>query len=137
IAVLDFTNVTGDADVAWLAAGIPETVASDLAALNHFRVIDRWRVVQAAKTTGGSVREMSKAVGASFVVTGSYQRSGPSLRITARVVDVVRGEAVADAKVDGPVQDVFTLQDGIAASFARDLGLSLPAPARLGVRETS
>ncbi|MGE5834004.1 MAG: winged helix-turn-helix domain-containing protein [Acidobacteriota bacterium] len=138
LAVLDFTNVTGDPDVAWLGAGIAETVTSDLAALDHFRVVDRWRVVQAGRQTGGSMKEIAPAVGASLIVTGSYQRIGPNLRITARLVDLSSSEAIADAKVDGLLEDVFRLQDGITVSFARELGLPVtPRAGRLGVRETA
>jgi len=138
IAVFDFQNVTGETDVAWLAAGIAETVTTDLAALDAFAVVDRWRVLEAMRRTTGSIAEVSSAVGADLAVTGSYQRSGPQLRITARVVDLAAGEAVADAKVDGPLAHVFELQDGIAAAFAREMGLGAsPAPARVGVRETS
>jgi DNA-binding winged helix-turn-helix (wHTH) protein len=138
LAVLDFTNVTGDPDVAWLGAGIAETVMSDLAALDHFRVVDRWRVVQAGRRTDGGMHEIAAAVEARLVVTGSYQRIGPNLRITARLVDLTSGEAVADAKVDGRIDDVFRLQDGITVAFARDLGLpAMPRAERLGVRETS
>ena len=136
--MLDFANVTGDPDVAWLGAGIAETVTSDLAALNHFRVIDRWRVAQAGRRTNGGMHEMAAALGASLIVTGSYQRIGPHLRITARLVDLASGEAIADAKVDGPLEDVFRLQDGITVAFARDLGVpATPRAGRLGVRETS
>jgi DNA-binding winged helix-turn-helix (wHTH) protein len=138
LAVLDFTNVTGDPDVAWLGAGIAETVTSDLAALDRFRVVDRWRVVQAGRQTGGSMKEIAAALGASLIVTGSYQRIGPNLRITARLVDLSSSEAIADAKVDGLLEDVFRLQDGITVSFARELGLPVtPRAGRLGVRETS
>jgi TolB-like protein/tetratricopeptide (TPR) repeat protein len=130
--------VTGDPDVAWLGAGIAETVMSDLAALDHFRVVDRWRVVQAGRRTDGGMHEIAAAVEARLVVTGSYQRIGPNLRITARLVDLTSGEAVADAKVDGRIDDVFRLQDGITVAFARDLGLpAMPRAERLGVRETS
>ncbi|HYN09190.1 MAG TPA: winged helix-turn-helix domain-containing protein [Vicinamibacterales bacterium] len=138
LAVLDFANVTGDPDVAWLGAGIAETVTSDLATLDHFRVIDRWRVVQAGRRTAGSMHDIASAVGASLIVTGSYQRIGSHLRITARLVDLASSEAVADAKVDGLLEDVFGLQDGITLAFARDLGLPVTSRAgRLGVRETS
>jgi DNA-binding winged helix-turn-helix (wHTH) protein len=138
LAVLDFANVTGDPDVAWLGAGIAETVTSDLAALDHFRVVDRWRVVQAGRRTDGGLHEIASALGAGLIVTGSYQRIGPNLRITARLVDLTSGEAIADAKVDGLVDDVFRLQDGITVAFARDLGLpAMPRAGRLGVRETS
>jgi len=45
-------------------------------------------------------------------VVGSYQRAGDRLRITARVVDAATGEALAEAKADGLLQQVFELQDG-------------------------
>jgi DNA-binding winged helix-turn-helix (wHTH) protein/tetratricopeptide (TPR) repeat protein len=137
VAVLDFTNVTGDADVAWLAAGIAETVTSDLAALGHFRVIDRWRVVQAVRRAGTSIHDVAAALNVDRIVTGSYQRIGPNLRITAHMVDLARGEAVADAKVDGLLQDVFGLQDGIVTTFARELGVPTAAGTRRAGRETS
>ena len=121
IAVLDFTNVSGDADVAWLSAGIAETVSSDLAALDEFHVVDRWRVVRAARQAGLSLHDVGGALGADLLVTGSYQRSGSMLRVTARVVDLASGAALADAKVDGALADVFSLQDDIVAAFAREL----------------
>jgi DNA-binding winged helix-turn-helix (wHTH) protein/tetratricopeptide (TPR) repeat protein len=137
IVVLDFANVTGDPEVAWLGAGIAETVTSDLADFDRFRVVDRWRAAQAQRA-GRSTPDVAAAVGATLVVAGSYQRSGPSLRITARLVDVGTGDALADVKVDGRLQDVFALQDGIGTAFARDLGIALPPrESRLGVRETA
>ena len=138
LAVTDFVNLTGDADVAWLGAGIAETVASDLATLGEFRVVDRWRVAEAARTAGGSASVIGAASGASLVVIGSFQRRGPQLRITARLVDVARGDAVADVKVDGRLEDVFSLQDQVVRAFAHELGLTLPpSTARIGVGETS
>src|SRR4029453_6529306 len=50
-----------------------------------------------------------------------------------RVVDVVGGEAVADAKVDGRLEEIFDLQDQVAAQFAGELGIAAArgsAPAR-------
>jgi len=82
--------------VAWLSAGITETVASDLASIAEFCVTDRWRVVHAARRTRGSLRDLGEALGASLLVTGGYQRIGPQLRIRARLVDVALGEALAD-----------------------------------------
>ena len=137
LVVLDFANVTGDPELAWLGAGIAETVTSDFADFDRFRVVDRWRAAQ-AQPPGSSMHDLAAAVGATHVVAGSYQRSGPSLRITSRLVDVASGDALADVKVDGRLQDVFALQDGIGAAFARELGVALPPrETRLGVRETA
>src|SRR5204863_5215842 len=74
IAVLDFTNVTGDADAAWLSVGIAETVTSDLGGLGRFRVIDRRRVVEAAHRTDGSLAQVGAALQARLAVVGSFQQ---------------------------------------------------------------
>ena len=124
IAVLDFTNVTGDSESAWLSAGIAETVSGDLRALGGFRVVDRWRVTEAARRTGGALHDVASALRVRLAVVGSFQRNGDRIRITARVVDVVSGDAVADAKVDGRLQDIFDLQDQVAAQFAGELGVT-------------
>ena len=130
--------MTGDHDIAWLAGGIAETVTSDLAALDAFQVIDRWRVVRASRDGAASAQDVGAALGLACVVVGSYQRQGPNLRITARLLDLARGTAIADVKLDGPLADAFALQDGIVSSFVRDLGLTRAAsPARTGARETA
>jgi DNA-binding winged helix-turn-helix (wHTH) protein len=126
IAVMDFVNVTGDADSAWLSAGIAETVTGDLSALGHFRVVDRRRVMEATRRTSGSLQQMAADIGARLAVVGSFQRQADRIRITSRVIDVVSGETLADAKVDGPLDDIFDLQDQVVSQFSRELGL--PAP---------
>lgn len=137
IAVLDFTNVSGDADAAWLSAGIAETVSADLRTLGAFRVVDRWRVLEAVRTTGGALQDVAAALHVGLAVIGSFQRNADRVRITARVLDVVSGEAVADAKVDGRLDEVFALQDEVASQFASELGFAGPAAAAPHRRETS
>jgi DNA-binding winged helix-turn-helix (wHTH) protein/tetratricopeptide (TPR) repeat protein len=128
IAVLDFVNVTGEPDSAWLSAGIAETVTGDLRALGQFRVVDRWRVMEATRRTGGSLHDIAATLRAGLAVVGSYQRRSDRIRITARVVDIASGEALADAKVDGPFDQIFALQDQVVAQFAGDLGLAPASP---------
>jgi DNA-binding winged helix-turn-helix (wHTH) protein/TolB-like protein len=137
IAVPDFVNLSGDADVQWLGAGIAESLSSDLASLDGFRVVDRWRVLEAVRQTSGSVTGAGAAVGARLVVAGSFQRRGPQIRITARLLDLGTGAAMADVKVDGQLEDIFSLQDAIGRAFSRELGHAPPAGERGGVRETS
>lgn len=137
LAVLDFSNLTGDTDAAWLSAGIAETVSADLAALGHFHVIDRWRVVEAARSAGRALQDIAETLRVRLLVVGSFQRNGDRLRITARVVDVRSGEAVADAKVDGGLDDVFDLQDQVAAQFANELGIVTPQAGAARSRDTA
>jgi DNA-binding winged helix-turn-helix (wHTH) protein/tetratricopeptide (TPR) repeat protein len=135
IAVADFENVTANTDDGWMAVGIAETVANDLRSFWDFRVLDRRGLPEAART--GSL-EAARAARLDLLVAGSYQRSGERLRITARVIDVGTGEVLAHAKADGPVSDVFQLQDATVRHLLRSLPTSMPAVARrTGVRETS
>jgi serine/threonine protein kinase/TolB-like protein/Flp pilus assembly protein TadD len=139
IAVLDFTNVTGDSSVNWLSAGIAETVTNDLGAVPGLRPIDRWRVVQAVKHAGGSLKIVGTDLGVDLAVVGSFQVQAARIRITARLVNPLTGETRADAKVDGSLDDVFALQDRIVHDFSRDLGVAMSraAEGRIAVRETS
>jgi DNA-binding winged helix-turn-helix (wHTH) protein/Tfp pilus assembly protein PilF len=140
LAVLDFANVSGENDSAWLSAGIAETVTTGLSLLRSFRVVDRWRVMDARRRTDGSLQQIAAELGARLAVVGSYQRQGERIRITARVVDVVSGEAIADAKADGPIAGIFELQDEIVGQFRQELGVSpgtRSSAVRRGVRETS
>ena len=61
------------------------------------------------------------------------------LRITARAIDAATGEAVAHAKADGALADVFRLQDTIVTQLlaALQVPVTVAAAARIGVRETS
>jgi DNA-binding winged helix-turn-helix (wHTH) protein/Flp pilus assembly protein TadD len=137
IAVMDFSNVTGEPDSAWLSAGIAETVTGDLRALSRFRVVDRGRVMDTTRRTNGTLQEISADLDAPLAVVGSYQRNGDRIRITARIVNVRSGEALADAKVDGFLADIFDLQDRVVAQFSKELGIASDFIARSGgPRET-
>src|SRR3982750_3564581 len=73
VAVLDFTNVSGDSEAAWLSAGIAETVSNDLRTLGRFRVIDRWRVHEAIRRSGATLEQIASALHVRFVAIGSFQ----------------------------------------------------------------
>jgi TolB-like protein len=135
--VLEFTNMTGEPDSAWLSKGIAETVAGDLRALGRFRVVDRARVAEAVRRTGGSLEAIAAELGTPLIVVGSYQCRGDRIRVTARIVDVSAGDTVADAKVDGLLADIFELQDRVVEQFSKEIGVAPGATARQhGSRDT-
>src|SRR3954447_888168 len=109
IAVMDFTNVSGDRELAWLSSGIAETVTNDLRSTSPLRVVDRIRVVEAIRRGGAELSAVRAELHLDLAVVGSFQRSGSRLRITARVVDAATGETSAEAKADGALEQVFEL----------------------------
>lgn len=130
IAVLDFTNVSQDADLAWLSAGIAETIGNALRAVRDVRVVDRASLA-AARSSG--------SLPADVVITGSVQRSGDQLRLTAQAIDARTQQAMAQAKADGAVADVFRLQDEIVSGLVAGLQMTVTpaAAARIHARETA
>jgi DNA-binding winged helix-turn-helix (wHTH) protein/tetratricopeptide (TPR) repeat protein len=132
IAVMDFANVSGDRELGWLSSGIAETVTNDLRATAPMRVVDRVRVVEAARRAGSDLSALRAELHLDLVVVGSFQRAGNRLRIMARVVDASTGEATAEAKADGPLEHVFELQDRIVAQFADTLRMGGRQPRSVG-----
>jgi len=135
IAVLDFSNVSTDREFAWLSSGIAETVTNDLRAAGALRVIDRVGVVEAVRRTGGDLSTLHRDLHLDLAVVGSFQRAGDRLRITARMVDAATGEAVAEAKADGALEQVFELQDRIVAQFSEKVGTARAAAGSGTVRQ--
>jgi DNA-binding winged helix-turn-helix (wHTH) protein/tetratricopeptide (TPR) repeat protein len=137
VGVLDFENVSGDLALAWLSSGIAETITNDLRAGTP-RIIDRVRVNEAVRQVGRDLAALRSALGIDRAVVGSFQRAASRLRITGRIIDAVTGECLADAKADGPLDEVFDLQDRIVSQFIEALGAGKPGPAeRRHYRETS
>ncbi|MEZ5319934.1 MAG: winged helix-turn-helix domain-containing protein [Vicinamibacterales bacterium] len=134
IAVLDVANVTGDAETAWLAGGLAETIAADLRVVPELRVVDRAML----PATAGADPEAARAAGLDLAIVGGFQRAGARLRVTARVTDVHTGETLVHAKADGAFEDVFALQDAIVRQLVAGLRLNVaPGGGRLRPRETA
>ena len=141
VAVAPFLNITGEPSDDWVGAGIAETVAADFETLEDVSVVGREALNDEIFTSGldsgqagaaeaeRTVREASRRLGAAWLVTGGYQRIGDRLRITARLVDTATGAVAAGVKVDGPVDDLFGLQDQVV----HELSVAFDAAAeRLG-----
>ncbi|MEO7272517.1 MAG: FlgO family outer membrane protein, partial [Vicinamibacterales bacterium] len=137
IAVLDFTNVSADRELAWLSSGIAETVTNDLRTMSSHRVIDRIRVVEAERRVGRDLSMLRAELHLDRAVVGSFQRAGNRLRITARIVDADTGETEADAKADGALDQVFDLQDRLVVQFSDALGMKRPGTGRRAIGDTS
>ena len=121
IAIVPFANLTGDAADDWIGAGIAESLATELP--GGSAVISRARLAEtAAETAGGSgesvALEVGRRLGARYVVSGAYQRLGGVIRITGRLVEVATGAVVRSAKVDGALDDLFSLQDRVVAELS-------------------
>lgn len=130
LVVLDFVNLNGDTNLAWLSAGIAETVTGELGGRPQIRVVDRTRML-ASPAHGVAPVDAARALGADWLVTGAFQHAQERLRITARLIDVATGDVRGEAKADGAMGRIFELQDAVARQLADATGgVSAPTSVR-------
>ena len=138
VAVAPFTNLSGHAGDAWLGAGIAETVATDLEQLSSLTVVSGevsnhpFRGPAGVATGPPPGLAAARESGVAWLVTGGFERLGPEIRITARIVGVDTGAVRRIVRVEGALDDLFGLQDRVAAQL-RD-GFAGVAGASVAVR---
>ena len=124
IYVMPFSNLTSHPDDDSFAEGIASTIRSEASKTGDIAVI-------AASSAGGydavqaDLRALASEIGAATILTGSVQRSGDDLRITAQLVDGYSGFNIWSKSFDLTDSDIFQVQDEIAASVVYEIRASL------------
>jgi serine/threonine protein kinase/tetratricopeptide (TPR) repeat protein len=133
LALLDFENVSGNADDNWIGSGIAESVAVDLGRVSGLTVLSRERVLKAraaSRSESGVVdpRDVGLALGCRWLLSGGYQRAGSALRVTARLIEIATGRVVWTEKLDGDLETIFQIQDRLSAAAVGSLNLTVKTP---------
>src|SRR5207248_1146723 len=90
IAVLPFTNMSGDAEQEYFSDGISEDIITDLSKLSSLLVIAR-NSSFTYKGRSTDIRTVGRELGVTSVLEGSVRRSGNRVRITAQLIDTATG----------------------------------------------
>ena len=115
IAVLPFTNMSGDTEQDYFADGMAEEIITALSRCNWLFVIARnSSFTYKGKTV--DVRQIGRELGVRYVMDGSVRRAGHRLRILGQLVDATAGAQIWADRFDGEMSDVFDLQDRITES---------------------
>jgi adenylate cyclase len=110
IAVLPFVNMSGDPQQEFFADGITEDIITALSRIPQLFVIAR-NSTFTYKGKPVKVKQVSEELGVRYVLEGSVQRSGQRLRITAQLVDALKGHHLLSERYDREMKEVFALQD--------------------------
>ncbi|MFY9552047.1 MAG: protein kinase [Thermoanaerobaculia bacterium] len=121
LAVVDFRNLSHDADDDWIGSGFAESLSADLARLPGVSLVSREKVLRARAGAGGDGPELGGILGCRWMLSGAYQRMGRRLRVTALLTDGITGAAVFSEKLDGDLDEIFALQDRLSALAAERL----------------
>jgi TolB-like protein/tetratricopeptide (TPR) repeat protein len=120
IAVLPFTNLSGDAEQEYFVEGMTEALITSLAQLRGLNVISRTSTVR-YKDTDMSLPEIARELGATAIVEGSAQLDGDQVRITAQLIASAGDRHLWAESYDRPFQDILRLQSEIARRVATDV----------------
>jgi TolB-like protein/Flp pilus assembly protein TadD len=115
IAVLPFTNMSGDPEQDYFADGMAEEIITALSRSSGLFVIAR-NSSFAYKGKAIDVRQVGQELGVAYVLEGSVRRSRDQLRITGQLVDAVSGAYLWSDRFDGDPRNVFELQDRVSES---------------------
>jgi adenylate cyclase len=117
LVVLPFQNMSGDAEQEYFVDGLVEDITTALSCIRSLFVIAR----NSAFTYKGravDVRQVGRELGVRYVLEGSVRKSGNRVRITGQLIDAATGAHLWADRFDGPLDDVFDLQDRVTASVA-------------------
>jgi DNA-binding winged helix-turn-helix (wHTH) protein/TolB-like protein/Tfp pilus assembly protein PilF len=116
IGVMPFENASEDPANNYLVAGFKDELVNTLHNIPDFTVKSS-RVVH----TGEEVTSIASSLGVDAVLSGRVHRVGDELQIFYTVEDGRNGDVVATAGIEGPVSEIFQLQEDLARMVRRDL----------------
>ena len=117
IAVLPFANMSGDPEQEYFADGVVEEIMTALSRIRWLFVIARTSSFT-YKGQAVDVKQVGRELGVRYVLEGSVRKGGGRVRITAQLIDAQSGAHLWADRFDGPLEDVFDLQDKVATSVA-------------------
>jgi TolB-like protein len=115
IAVLPFTNMSGDPEQEYFADGMVEDI---ITALSHFKAL--FVIARNSSFTykgrAVDVKQVGRELGVRYVLEGSVRKSANRVRITGQLVDAATGAHLWADRFDGGLGDIFDLQDQVTES---------------------
>jgi adenylate cyclase len=124
IAVLPFTNMSGDSEQEYFADGLTEEIITALSKVPRVFVIARnSSFIYKGKPV--KVQQVSEELGVQYVLEGSVRKDENRVRVTAQLVDALNGRHLWAETFDRKLQDIFALQDQISFKVVAALQVKL------------
>ena len=124
LALLPFSNLSGDPDQEYFANGITDDLAIALGRIP-------WLFVIATTSTAAyrghtvDVQQVGSVLGVRYLLRGSVRRSGRRLRVVVQLTDAPHGHQIWSDRFDGEVDDVFAIQDRVTSHVSASLAPAL------------
>jgi TolB-like protein/Tfp pilus assembly protein PilF len=132
IAVLPFTNTSGDVGNDYLSDGITEDLIIALSQIDGLRVPGRTSTFLFKGKTK-DIWKIGERLAVEFILAGTVRKAGRQLRITVQLINVADGFQIWSAKYDRQMDDVFAVQDEISHAIVEALKIQLGEGAEIAL----
>jgi adenylate cyclase len=120
LAVLPFTNMSGDPEQEFVSDGIAEDVISALSHYPSLFVIAR-NSTFTYKGRAVDVKQVGRELGVRYVLEGGVRKAGNRIRVTAQLIEAETGNHVWANRYDRDLADIFAVQDEITHALTTAL----------------
>ncbi|GMQ76696.1 MAG: adenylate/guanylate cyclase domain-containing protein [Gammaproteobacteria bacterium] len=124
IAILPFTNMSGDPEQEYFNDGIVEDIITDLSKISGLFVIAR-NSTFAYKGRHLDVRDVCRELGVRYALEGGVRKAANRVRITAQLIEGATGGHVWAERYDRELHDIFAVQDEVTRDIVAALALKL------------
>ncbi len=124
IAVLPFDNLSGDPRQEFFSDGLTEEIITTLSKSPYLFVIAR-HSSSIYKGKSVTLKQVAEELGVRYVLEESIRLSGEKVRITAQLVDAIKGNHLWADRFDRDLKDIFAWQDEIACTIMKKLHVKL------------
>jgi adenylate cyclase len=124
LAVLPFTNLSGDPEQEYFADGVVDDIISALSRVRAFFVIAR-NSSFTYKGKAVDIKQVGRELGVRYVLEGSIRKAGNRVRIVGQLIEAENGRHIWSDRFEGNLDDIFELQDRITESVVGAIEPSL------------
>jgi TolB-like protein/Tfp pilus assembly protein PilF len=124
IAVLPFSNLSGDPSQDYFSDGLTEDLTTDLSRIEGAFVIAR-NTMQSYRGKMVDIRQLGRELGVRYVLEGSVRRAERQVRVNAQLIDAETGAHLWAERFDRGAEDLFSFQTEVTGQIARTLHLQL------------
>jgi len=124
VAVLPFSNLSGDPEQEYFSDGITEDIITDLSKISGLWVAAR-NTVFTYKNKPVTVEQIARDLGVAYILEGSVRKAGPRVRVTGQLVNAKDGGHLWADRFDRDLTDIFAIQDEITRAIVEQLTVKL------------
>lgn len=124
VAVLPFQDLSDHGGHGYFCEGLAEEILDTLRKVPGFRVASRSTAFQ-LNSPGADISEVGKKLKVQAVLTGALLKTGEKMQLKVELIDTSDGSLKWSKKFNGPLEEIFEVQEKVVRSVLKAMGVSI------------